>query len=101
MKQIKSKKIFDITSPEIIIFDKNNNILKTLKNVDLSSKIVKIFDKIKTSEDTTFEIKEAESIMNDLLYKQIKASSNNKADIEAEIYDRITQTIKPLGFSVK
>ena len=39
--------------------------------------------------------------MSDLLCTRIKADSHTKADIEAEVLDRITDTVSPLGFSVK
>jgi type II restriction enzyme len=39
--------------------------------------------------------------MKELDCTKIKANNLSKADIEAEIYDRISDTISPLGFSVK
>lgn len=81
--------------------DKDNNLIKKLSDKDLPNKIVKIFNKIKASDETTFEISEATAVMSDLLCTRIKADSNTKADIEAEVLDRITDTVAPLGFSVK
>ncbi len=95
------QKIFDITGSEILILDKDSNTIKKFSDKDLSNKIVKIFNKIKASEETTFEITEATDVMSDLLCTRIKADSNTKADIEAEVVDRITDTVAPLGFSVK
>ncbi len=97
----KEKKIFDITGSEILILDKDSKTIKTFSDKDLSRKIVKIFNIIKASEETTFEIKEAADVMSGLLCSRIKADSNSKADIEAEVVDRISDTVAPLGFSVK
>lgn len=95
------QKVFDITGSEILIFNQDKQLIKKIFDKELPNKILKIFDRIKSSEETTFEIEEAEVLMHELLCKQMKAGNNKKADIEAEIYDRITNTISPLGFSVK
>jgi hypothetical protein len=95
------QKVFDITGSEILILDKDSKTIKQFSDKDLSNKIVKIFNKIKASEETTFEITEAAEVMLDLLCTRIKADSNTKSDIEAEVLDRITDTVAPLGFSVK
>lgn len=97
----KTEKIYDISGSDIVILDNQGNVLKTIKDEDLPEKIKAVFSKIKETKSTTFEILEAEKLMDEFLCNQIKASSSHKADIEAEIYDRITETIKPLGFSVK
>ena len=68
---------------------------------NLSNKIVRIFDKIKSSDSTTFEIPEAKELMDELLCTRTKADNSSKSDIEAEIFDRISETTVPLGFSVK
>ena len=39
--------------------------------------------------------------MQELLCTKIKAGNYTKSDIEAEVFDRITDTVAPLGFSVK
>ena len=94
-------KTFDITGANIVILDANNNTIKTVEDFNFPSKTLKIFEKIKQSEETTFEISEAQEVMDILLCKSIKADNNTKADIDAEIYDRVSNSISPLGFSVK
>ncbi len=94
-------KRFDLTGSEIVILDKDGNTIKTFSDNALSTKIITIFNKIKASDATTFEITEATEVMSDLLCTRIKADSHTKADIEAEVLDRITDTVSPLGFSVK
>ncbi len=94
-------KIFDIADREILILDSKGKLIKEFNDQNLSSKIVKIFDKIKSSDSTTFEIPEARELMDGLLCARVKADNNSKADIEAEIFDRISDSIAPLGFSIK
>ena len=94
-------KIFDLKEEEILIFDNEGKLLKKVPTAHISEKTLKIFDKIKSEDHTTFEISEAQMVLEDLLCTAIKANSSSKADIEAEIYDRISDTIAPLGFSVK
>lgn len=96
-----SSKIFDLTGKEILILDKNHNLLKEVSSAHVAAKTFKIFNKIKSEDRTTFEIKEAQNLLDDLLCTAIKTSNVSKADIEAEIYDRISEVITPLGFSVK
>lgn len=94
-------KIFDLTESDILVFDKNNKHLKTVSQQFISDGALKIFNKIKSENHTTFSIEEAENILENLLCKNIKASNSSKADIDAEIYDRILDAIIRLGFSVK
>lgn len=84
-----------------MILDTNNNTIKTVEDFNLPSKTLKIFEQIKQSSETTFEIHEAQEVMDILLCKSIKADNNTKADIEAEIDDRIANQAAKLGFSVK
>ena len=96
------EKIFDIRNEgEILILDKEGKTLKKLSGEELPSKVATIFRKIKASEGTTFEIKEASDLSQELLCTKIKAGNYTKSDIEAEVFDRITDTVVPLGFSVK
>ncbi len=94
-------KIFDLTSKEILILDKEGSILKEVKTNNISTKTIRIFERIKSEKQTTFEIDDAQNILKELLCTTIKADNTSKADIEAEIYDRISDTVTPLGFSVK
>lgn len=95
-------KIYDISgeNKEIIITDRNGQILKRFEDENLGQKTLKIFERIKNGEQT-FDIPEADSLMDELLCKQLKASNDKKADIIAVIYDRISSTMPELGFSVK
>lgn len=94
-------KIFDLKTSEILILDKDENLIKTIQNDDIKSKTISIFDTIRNASTTTFEIPEAENLMKSLLCTQIKASSSKKSDIDAVIYDRVSNKEELLGFSVK
>lgn len=94
-------KVFDFKESEILILDKENNILKSIKDDEMKGKTLSIFQKIKDASNTTFEIPEAENLMKFLLCKQIKASNSKKSDIDGVIYDRVSNKEELLGFSVK
>jgi len=95
-------KIYDLSdsSTDIIITDQTGAILKKIPNSDLKSKTLKIFDKIKSGKKT-FQIQEAEDLMTEMLCEKVKADNSKKSDITAIIYDRISETMPKLGFSVK
>jgi len=94
-------KIFDLQESEILILDKENRLLKTIQNDEIKGKTIAIFEQIKNDSTTTFAIPEAQNLMHKLLCKQIKASNSKKSDIDAIIYDRISNKKELLGFSIK
>ena len=98
-----SGKIYDISQSEteIIITDEKGVVLKKVSNVGFGSKTLKIFEKIRNGKKATFGIPEMESIMLELLCTKAKANNSEKADIVGVIYDRISETMPMLGFSVK
>lgn len=97
------KKVYDISNQDgsIIISDENGLQLSAVEDKRIKAKIEGIFEQMKSSTDTTFEISIAEDAMKELLCTQIKAANNKKADIVAVIHDRISPTFPELGFSVK
>jgi len=96
-------KIYDISQSDtqVIITDENGVILKIFRCEDLNAKTLKIFERIRNGKSAAFQILEAENIMRELLCTKVKASNQEKADIVAIIYDRISETMPMLGFSVK
>lgn len=96
-------KIYDISeSPtQILITDENGKLLKELDSAGLKEKTLKIFKKIKSEKSSSFGIPEASKLMKELLCTKVKAGSGKKADLVAVIYDRISNTMPMLGFSVK
>lgn len=95
-------KIYDISaSTEILITNEDGSILKKVSDENLNSKILKIFEKIRNGQSASFEVPEAKAVMEEFLCTKVKASNDKKADIVAVIYDRISETMPMLGFSVK
>lgn len=96
-------KIYNISESgtEILITNEDGSVLKKVSGESLSLKTLKIFEKIKGGQSATFEIPEAKAVMEEFLCTKVKASNNKKADIVAVIYDRISETMPMLGFSVK
>jgi len=86
---------------QILIFDQNSKQIAILERSYISSKLQKIFEKIKNSTSSTFSIPLAEEVMKYLFCKNIKAGSSKKSDIFLMIYDRISPTTPDLGFSIK
>lgn len=98
-----SVKVYDFpeNGPEIIITNETGLILKKVSRENLKSKTLSIFKKIKAGKSAAFEIPEAHAVMEEFLCTKVKASNDKKADIVAVIYDRISETMPMLGFSVK
>ncbi len=94
-------KIFDLKESKIYILDSKGDILKQVKYSDIKGKTLKIFQKIKNAKTTTFDLPEAEVLMQKLLCTQIKADNSKKSDIDGVIYDRVSNKEELLGFSVK
>ena len=76
-------KIYDFSESgsEVIITDEVGKIIKKVSNRNLNSKILSIFEKIKSGKDSSFEIPEAKDVMEEFLCTKVKASNNKKADI--------------------
>ncbi|RLA06112.1 MAG: HpaII family restriction endonuclease [Gammaproteobacteria bacterium] len=94
-------KIFDLRESGIYILDSKRNILKQLKDNEIKGKSLKIFEKIKNAKTTTFDLPEAETLMQELLCTQIKADNSKKSDIDGVICDRVSNKKESLGFSIK
>ncbi len=97
-------RVYDITGnvSEIKITDESGNEVSAVVNAsNLGEKTRRIFSQIKAGEGGSFEIPEAEALMNELLCTKVKASNEEKADLVAIIHDRISQTSPMLGFSIK
>jgi type II restriction enzyme len=67
----------------------------------LRPKVREVFEAIKGSQDTTFEIPETEDLIRDLKVESIQGSSSNKTDISIVLHDAVTQTQQEVGFSIK
>jgi len=95
------EKNYNLENWDVLIFDNKNKLLKTIKEKEIKWKTLKIFERIQQSSTWTFQIPEAEKLMKKLLCTQIKAASLEKPDINAVIYDRVSEREELLGFSIK
>ena len=93
--------IFDLTSDNIIIKDKHGYLIKELNNLNLNDSIKQLYHYISSSKETTFSIPIAEELLGKLMLDGFKATNFDKADIEAVIYDRVSEKDEMLGFSIK
>lgn len=96
-------KVYDISkqNSEVIITNEDGSKIKRVQTGDFAQKTQKILDKIANGDSASFEISEANELMDKLLCTKIKAGNDKKADIVAVIHDRISETTPMLGFSVK
>lgn len=96
-------KIYDLSQSEtrVLITNESGKILKEFDSRSLGEKTLKIFEKIKNEKLPSFSIPEAQKLMTELLCTKVKANSNQKADLIAVIFDRISKTSPMLGFSIK
>ena len=96
-------KIYDLsqTKTNVLITDEDGRTLKEFDTSTLKEKTLKIFERIKNEKSPAFNIPEAQELMKDLLCTKVKASNSKKADLIAVIYDRISETMPMLGFSIK
>jgi type II restriction enzyme len=96
-------KIYDMSRSETRVFvtDEKGGLLKEFDTDSLKGKTLKIFKRIKSEKNRSFNVPEAQKLMKDLLCTKVKADNAKKADLVAIIYDRISDTSPMLGFSVK
>jgi len=95
--------VYDLTGAgrDIVIKDETETeTIRVFDAADLREKTQRIFERIRDNEKT-FDIPEAEELMNELLCTRIKASNEEKADLVAIIHDRISESSPMLGFSIK
>lgn len=101
MRQEKANLIYEIDREKNQInIKEKNNILFSIPIKKISSKLLNILNKIKNSKGT-FELPEAEDLMNELRTKDLKAGARKKADIYITIEDPITGKHPTKGFSIK
>lgn len=94
-------KTYDLQGEKIVILDDKGEILKELEGRYIEDKAIKTLSRIKEAKTTTFEVPEAIEAMDESLCSQIKAKNTEKADLNAVIFDRISNKEEALGFSVK
>jgi len=88
------------TKNEVAVMDSEGATVKIISTEDLPIKTANILRRIKAAGTSTFNIPEADDLMDEYLLKKIKAASTQKADIVALVRDRVTGSAE-LGFSIK
>lgn len=86
---------------DVKIYNPKTNTFNNLNTSVISDKLENIFRSIKSSSDTTFEIKIAEELLEKLNCHRIQASSSQKADIFLVIHDLMSGMKPEVGFSIK
>lgn len=96
-------KSYDISKNDgnIIIQGENGEKIDCIEIENIKKGVKNIFDEMKGSSTTTFEILTAEEAMKNLHCSQIKASSGRKADLVIVLHDKKSPTFPELGFSIK
>lgn len=101
--ETRGRQSYDISkrNGEVIMTDEVDGSSVVINIENIKSKVVAIFEEMKSSNDTTFQIPSAEAVMNDLHCSQIKASSKKKADLVIVLHDKKSPIFPELGFSIK
>ena len=95
-------KSYDISKNDGRVIISNNGTEIDVVDLDgIKGGVAKIFEEIKKSSGTTFEISHAVGIMDNLHCTQLRASSGKKADITIVLHDKKSPEFPELGFSIK
>lgn len=102
-EETKGAKHYDISKNDgkVIISDQNSKLIDVVELSKIKSGVSDIFEAMKKSSSTTFQISSVGGIMKKLYCSQIKASSGKKVDLIVSLYDKKTSIIPELGFSIK
>ena len=96
------KKEYDISKNDgRVIISSENEEIGVVDLEKINSSVAKVFEQIKNSEGTTFEVASATESMNDLQCSQMRASSGKKADLTIVLHDKKSPEFPELGFSIK
>lgn len=96
------KKQYDISKGDgqVVVSDEKTEI--AIVELDkIKGSVANVFEQIKHSKGTTFEVASAESPMSDLHCTQVRASSGKKVDLTIVLHDRKSPEFPELGFSIK
>jgi hypothetical protein len=97
------RKSYDISKGDgkVVVFDEAEKLSGVVELEKIKNRVADIFEEMKNSKSTTFQILLAEETMKDLHCSQIKASNGRKADLMIVLHDKKSPTFPELGFSVK
>lgn len=96
------KKEYDISKNDgrVVVSDGNTE-LAIVDLEKIKGSVANVFEQIKNSKGTTFEVASAASPMHDLHCTQMRASSGKKADLTIVLHDKKSPEFPELGFSIK
>ncbi len=96
------KKSYDISKSDgnVTISDESSEI-DVVDLEKIKGSVAKVFEQIKNSNGTTFEVASAIEPMSDLHCTQLRASSGKKADLTIVLHDKKSPEFPELGFSIK
>lgn len=86
---------------QVVLFNRSGIRIKVVNLDDLKGKTAAILRRMLTARGRTFVIPEAEELMRECMIEQVKSGSMQKADIIAAIFDRVDNSEREIGFSVK
>jgi len=96
------KKEYDISKNDgQVVISSEDSEIAVVNLEKIKGSVAKVFEQIKTSKGTTFEVAGATSPMNDLYCTQMRASSGKKADLTIVLHDKKSPEFPELGFSIK
>lgn len=102
-EETNGRKSYDISRGDgkVVVFDEVEKLSGVVELEKIKNRVADIFEAMKNSKSTTFQILLAEEAMKDLHCSQIKASNGRKADLMIVLHDKKSPTFPELGFSVK
>ncbi|MDD2766453.1 MAG: HpaII family restriction endonuclease [Candidatus Moranbacteria bacterium] len=102
-EETESRKSYDISKQDgnVVIRDEKSEFCNIVEINKIKSKVAEIFEEMKNSNGTTFQVLSAEGVMKDLRCIQIKASNIHKADLTIVLHDKKSPEFPELGFSIK
>ncbi len=96
------KREYDISKNDgLVVISSENEEIGVVNLEKIKGGVAKVFEQIKNSEGTTFEVASATESMNDLYCTQMRASSAKKADLTIVLHDKKSPEFPELGFSIK
>lgn len=102
-KADKGELVYDLGEKDLVKVMINNDTISTVNNEKIKNSLNRIFIKIRDQKASTgsFELPEANELMESLICNKFKSSSGDKTDITIAMDDLHTGTKPIVGFSIK
>jgi hypothetical protein len=93
---------YDVQLPgQTVVRNLSEGTERVIELKDLKKEVRTIFEKILSASGSSFTLPEAQKLMKEYECGKVKASSNDKSDIELVIQDRFSPNETKTGFSIK